>query len=1137
MIEDLYALIKTQQYPPPFFSMAIHNTVLQSILTISKILAVGLTEIWRCKAATINPSQKHPTKRKRSDIETNTTTTTTPTNIITKYFRPITVTSVAVVESLSTKLSPTTPITSTQLSLSPFLQPQSVQQDSQLQYAFQPPYDDTILIYKFSIPITKAVIQCFNPHQSTHNQWLNDEVINFYLHMLNERFSSTPNKLHIFLTYFMEFLSPTRTSYEVTAFDYSRVSRQTHTRNKNINLFQKEMILIPINYHNQHWTLAVIYPTKKEVVYLDSLSNSNHKADSYLHIIQRYLQEEASATHTVFSPSEWLFHSPTVPRQINGYDCGIYLLLFAHLSILKIPITSIHPQDIATIRSSICTAILTTTVPSLDCCTNVPTPSTSLVLPTSTFISTRTSSKRKAAFTESYNEEHLARKQCNLPTDFICPPDLHLHPTDTFANKRAGIATSRIASGGLGLFGLRELEIDEIIGHYYGGVKITKENLHLHLPSLYAFFDDHNNIFIDPYDPITNTISCSTAYANDNIQNPERNNAQLSTYTDGTASLRVIKKILQYEEICFSYGSDHWKTLLYPLHLLLIAQKAYHKEKDPEWILLIATKRAMEEEEAYAACNNPSFTSSTVQATLTISPPPPQEQNPPSSSPQEHVPNTSSPSPTAFVQPSQSASHLIPREELSPHPEPVPGDGNCLFHAVAQQLNDLNDSTITHNEIRNRITPWLLANSQTVAPTGNQLPLYLLATTLTYDSENNPKWKEYIQRMSTITTYAEQPQLWAIASTYKLRIQVYSKFEYPTIIPIGSQYHHTLYLQYQEDRQHCFSLVASHNHNQANTQHVHNDPQPQLFPSVIPTQQHSEPIAKVSVEDTTQQEQVMHLPMNQLQLIISFSSHIAAINYLQSQVLQHQQWIKHQLHHLLLLETNHQSPELSFLIVQLELQLYITEKDTYSPEFQIMDIYHMLYYIPHIGIFTPMDNNQIKLKYITTYKDTNTFPCSLLMSYITNTPTVCLISDSDISILQIKDTYIHQLVLNSSNGLPQPTPAALNPRKRNIEEVSTPNIAPPTKTYKTTYKHRASESRYYYNNRKTILQKSKIKHRKTGIIQILNENPNTDIEQLLKAQTISTTLSLSIPSTTNKSWTEVLTFTTSNPPIIKERRP
>ncbi len=97
-----------------------------------------------------------------------------------------------------------------------------------------------------------------------------------------------------------------------------------------------------------------------------------------------------------------------------------------------------------------------------------------------------------------------------------------------------------------------------------GGVKIIKENLHLHLPSLYAFFGDHNNIFIDPYDPISKSISCSAAYANDNIQNPDLNNAEFVTFADGTVALRAIKKIFKDEEVGTSYGPDHWKSLMYP---------------------------------------------------------------------------------------------------------------------------------------------------------------------------------------------------------------------------------------------------------------------------------------------------------------------------------------------------------------------------------------------------------------------------------------------------------------------------------------------------------------------------------------------------------------------------------------------
>jgi Ulp1 family protease len=78
--------------------------------------------------------------------------------------------------------------TTTQLSLSSFLASHSAEHVSQLQDAFQPSHDNTILINKFSIPITKELIQCLNPNQTEDNQWLNEEIINFYLKMLDKKF-------------------------------------------------------------------------------------------------------------------------------------------------------------------------------------------------------------------------------------------------------------------------------------------------------------------------------------------------------------------------------------------------------------------------------------------------------------------------------------------------------------------------------------------------------------------------------------------------------------------------------------------------------------------------------------------------------------------------------------------------------------------------------------------------------------------------------------------------------------------------------------------------------------------------------------------------------------------------------------
>jgi hypothetical protein len=240
----------------------------------------------------------------------------------------------------------------------------------------------------------------------------------------------------------------------------------------------------------------------------------------------------------------------------------------------------------------------------------------------------------------------------------------------------------------------------------FGGVKLTKDNLHLHLSSLYAFFDYQNNIYIDPYEPTTKSKSCSAAYANDNIQNPERNNVEFVTFSDGRAALRATRKILKNEEVGSSYGADHWKTLMYPLSLLLLAQKAYNKLHDPERIHLIHTKQAMENAESSLAAIPPTD----------LHPDPTQEPSVPTS---ESVPvPTSQHSDNSIpaVQHSDNtclstieADPILPLNLFSLHK--TDGDGNCLFNAVSYLLQSLDWPTITYTTIREDIVPWLLNNS------------------------------------------------------------------------------------------------------------------------------------------------------------------------------------------------------------------------------------------------------------------------------------------------------------------------------------------------------------------------------------------------------------------------------------------
>ena len=70
--------------------------------------------------------------------------------------------------------------------------------------ALLPPYDEQLLVTTFGIPVTRRICQCLLP-----NLWLNDEIINYYMKMLQEwdkrlcETDPTRKPSHFFNLYFM----------------------------------------------------------------------------------------------------------------------------------------------------------------------------------------------------------------------------------------------------------------------------------------------------------------------------------------------------------------------------------------------------------------------------------------------------------------------------------------------------------------------------------------------------------------------------------------------------------------------------------------------------------------------------------------------------------------------------------------------------------------------------------------------------------------------------------------------------------------------------------------------------------------------------------------------------------------------
>mmetsp|Transcript_60352 Transcript_60352/g.106070 ORF Transcript_60352/g.106070 Transcript_60352/m.106070 type:complete len:394 (-) Transcript_60352:70-1251(-) len=177
-----------------------------------------------------------------------------------------------------------------------------------------------IVIDKFNIDITVSKISCLKP-----GTWLNDEVVNFYMCMLQERDqklceASNGQRMpsHYFNSFFISKLLENR------QYTYSNVKRWS----KKFDVFAMDKIFMPVNLNNSHWVMAVVFVQKKEIHYYDSMSGNG---EFYMKSILRWLGDEANDKKIgSVNPSEWtLTDEDPVPQQRNGYDCGVFSILCA----------------------------------------------------------------------------------------------------------------------------------------------------------------------------------------------------------------------------------------------------------------------------------------------------------------------------------------------------------------------------------------------------------------------------------------------------------------------------------------------------------------------------------------------------------------------------------------------------------------------------------------------------------------------------------------------------------------------------------------------------------------------------------------------------------------------------------------
>lgn len=195
--------------------------------------------------------------------------------------------------------------------------------------------------------VQRASLQTLAP-----GQWLNDEIINYFLkNCLAKRDENLCKKQpgrkrsHFFNSFFVQTMFDEKNNNPSLRgkYNYKNVKRWSK-KVPGKDVFNLKYIICPINLDNMHWTSAVIYMEEKRIQYYDSLGGTDRtKLDGLL----SYLKDEYRIKKGgELDVDEWTLVSCTgdTPRQKNGKNV-YFICLWYCISCSRMPSLNIlnHP--------------------------------------------------------------------------------------------------------------------------------------------------------------------------------------------------------------------------------------------------------------------------------------------------------------------------------------------------------------------------------------------------------------------------------------------------------------------------------------------------------------------------------------------------------------------------------------------------------------------------------------------------------------------------------------------------------------------------------------------------------------------------------------------------------------------------
>ncbi|ELQ73960.1 Protease, Ulp1 family [Trachipleistophora hominis] len=141
------------------------------------------------------------------------------------------------------------------------------------------------------------------------NQWFNDKIINFYFNLIKIYATIFEIKVYVFSTYFY-------TSLKTKGIKWV----QKYTKDENI--FLNDYIFIPV-HRNNHWVFVNVDVNNDEIEYYDSLFSEYRIVSDIID----YLESERAAKN--LKPVKYTMVERNYPKQHNGYDCGLFICMYA----------------------------------------------------------------------------------------------------------------------------------------------------------------------------------------------------------------------------------------------------------------------------------------------------------------------------------------------------------------------------------------------------------------------------------------------------------------------------------------------------------------------------------------------------------------------------------------------------------------------------------------------------------------------------------------------------------------------------------------------------------------------------------------------------------------------------------------